>query len=135
MSTTTQKVTQKQAEAVLTAVAEWLGKKGYGDFACKEGRELNYVVNHVDDGTPCDNYKTLPAPTGRDAAYRGLGPELRMDFEPWWPGSKHPAVILEGGPDEWAIVACYEVQQALDKKGVKVFVEPATSFILGVFPA
>lgn len=128
------KVTQKQAEFVLKAVADWLGKKGYGDFECKEGRALDYVVRHVDDGSPCTNYKTLPAPTGPDAAYKGLGPELRMDFEPWWGGSKHPAVILEGGPDEWAIEACYAVQQAADKKGVKVFVEPATSFILGVFP-
>lgn len=128
------KVTNKQAEAVLTEVAAWLGKKGLGPISCNEGRELRYGVEHIDDDTICENYTVGPAPTGRDAAYSGLGPELRLDFEPWWGGSKHPAVILEGGPDEWAVASCYEVQQALNKKGIKVFVEPATSFILGIFP-
>jgi hypothetical protein len=130
------KVTKKQAEFVLHEVAVWLGQKGLGELVCKQGRELNVAYSHVDDATPCENFTLLPAPTGPDAAYQGLGPELRMDFEPWWGGSKHPAVILESGfaPDEWAIEASYAVQDAADKKGVNVFVEPATGFILGIFP-
>ena len=135
MTTTIEKVTQKQAEAVLREVAVWLGRKGYGDFECNEGRELNYVVNHVDDGTPCDRTQCGPAPTGRDAAYRGLGPELRMDFEPYWSNETYPAIILEGGPYDWSVACSYEVQQALNAKGVKVFVEPATGWALGIFPA
>lgn len=128
------KVTQKQAEAVLQEVAVWLGKKGLGTFTCNEGRALDYVVRHTDDETPCDNYTVGPAPTGRDAAYRGEGPELRLDFEPWWGGAAHPAIILEGGPHDWTIACSYEVQQALDAKGIKVFVEPATGWALGLFP-
>ena len=129
-------VTTKQAEAVLQEVAVWLGKKGLGQFTCNEGRELDYVVSHTDDSTPCDDYTVGPAPTGRDAAYRAEGPELRMDFQPFWEGGsgEYPAIILEGGPDEWSIGCSYEVQQALDAKGVKVFVEPATSWALGIFP-
>jgi hypothetical protein len=135
MSTITQKVTQKQAEAVLQEVAVWLGRKGLAEVTCKEGRELNYVESHVDDGTPCDQTQVGPAPTGRDAAYRGLGPELRMDFEPYWSNETYPAIILEGGPYDWSIACSFEVQQALDAKGVKVFVEPATGWALGIFPA
>lgn len=130
------KVTKKQAEAVLQEVAVWLGRKGLGVVTCNEGRDLNYVENHIDDGTPCTDISVGPAPTGKEAAYRGEGPELRMDFQPYWEGGsgEYPAVILEGGPHDWTVVCSYEVQQALDAKGVKVFVEPATGWALGIFP-
>lgn len=122
------KVTEKQATAVLNEVAAWMGKNGYGTLICPEGRTLDYVGRHADDKSDCDDVKVGPAPTGPDAAYNGTGPMLNMDFD------GGPAIILEGGPDEWAIRASYAVQKAMDAKGVKVFVEPYYSFVLSIYP-
>lgn len=129
MTTKTRKVTEKQATAVLNAVAAWMGTKGYGTPTCPEGRALNYAANHVDDGTICFDCTVGPAPTGPDAAYRGIGPELVMDFD------GNPAIVLEGGPDEWAIRASFDIQREMDAKGVKVFVEPYYSFVLSIYPS
>jgi hypothetical protein len=102
------KVTEKQAEFVLQEVAKWLGKKMY------ENGE--------------------PAPTGKDAAYKGVGPELNMSWD--WPGKPTPTVILESGyaPDEWAVACAYEIQQKIDAKRMKIYVEPYFSFALSIYP-
>lgn len=143
------KVTKKQAESVLAAVAEWMQTKGYGSVtACGscEGctsTETRFVIarqryGHEDPATVCDHCDPLmycdkpkfgPAPTGEEAAARGLGPVLRMDFD--WIGLPGPAVILEGGPYDWAISCSFEVQE---KVGSAVFVEPITSWALGIYP-
>ena len=49
--------------------------------------------------------------------------------------SGYPTVVLEGGPEEWAIACSFWVQEQLDAKGLgHVFVEPATSWALAIFP-
>jgi hypothetical protein len=121
------KVSQKQAEIVLQVAAEWLGKKGLGVATCKLGRELKYSLVHADDGTPCETLTIGPAPTGPEAAYRGLGPELR-EYE------GIPSIVLEGGPYEWAIEGSCAIQKELDAKGIKVYVEPYYSFMLSIYP-
>jgi len=125
------KVTKKQAEAVLTAVAEWMGTKGYGTPICPDGKPLSGIAGmQHPDGTWCEGCKFGPAPTGPNAAYRGEGPELRMD----WDWANAPSVILEGGPDEWAIACSFAVQQAMDAKKVPVYVEPYASWALSIYP-
>ena len=101
------KVSQKQAEFVLQEVAKWLGPKMY------------------EDG---------PAPTGPQAAYQGVGPELNMTWD--WPGQPTPTVILESGyaPDEWAVACASEIQAKLDARGMKIYVEPYSSFALSIYP-
>ena len=98
------KVTKTQATQVLKAVATWLGTKGYGTAPGK------------------------PAPTGAEAALRGLGPQLVMDWD--WPGSPTPAIILEGGPYDWAVACCAAVQAAVPG----VYVEPYSGWALCVYP-
>ena len=83
--------TKRQAETVLRKVAAWLGTQGM-----------------TSDGSPC--------PTGQDAYNSGMGPTLVMD----WDGPGGHAVVLDGGPDRWAIHAARELADAV--KGV--FLEP-----------
>lgn len=129
------KVTQKQAEFVLQEVAKWLGNKGMGEPSCPEGKELGRYFEHVEDNSPCLDCKFGPAPTGPEAAYKGIGPELQMNFEGWWSGHTYPAVILESGyaPDDWAVACVDHVQKAADAKEMNIFVEPATGWALGIF--
>lgn len=125
-------VTEAQAYGALNAVAEWMGTKGYGGWACPEGRPLDVALTHIDDDTPCTHGHATPAPTGPEAAYRGEGPELRANWD--WTDRPVPyAIILEGGPDDWAIECAFPVQKALKAAGCDVFVEPITSFALGVY--
>lgn len=102
------KVTEKQAEFVLKAVARWLGPKMY------------------EDGKP--------APTGSEAAYKGWGPELHMAWD--WPDKPTPTIILESGfaPDEWAVACCAAIQAKLDARKMKVMVEPYSSYALCMYP-
>lgn len=131
--TTTTRVSKRDADIVLHLVAEWMGQRGYAaSFTCPDGLVLDQqYITHA-DGSPCDNAVAGPAPTGRDAAYRGLGPELRMDWD--WPSTPTPAVILEGGPYDWAIVCCAWVQDRLDERGIRVFVEPYSGWALCAYP-
>jgi hypothetical protein len=126
-------VTVKRAERVLAEVAAWMGRKGYGTATCPQGRALNRILCHADDGTEC-SFEVGPAPTGPDAAYRGEGPMLKMDYEGWY-GPTRPAILLEGGPYDWAVDCCGDVQDALDKAKVPVFVEPIAGYALGIYPA
>ena len=127
MTTKTRKVTKAQGAFVLKVTAAWLGKNGCGEFICKDGRALDWVVRHEDDKTPCDNWGVGPAPTGPDAAYRGIGPDLVEEFY------GNAAIVLEGGPEEWAIRASFAIQKQIDAKGLPLFVEPVYSFVLGIY--
>lgn len=94
MTTKTKQVTQKQAEAVLQKVAQWLGKRGYGQM-------FDHPVPGATD-VGDDQWFLNVAPTGPDAAYSGTGPMLKMDWD--WPvGGPTPTILLEGGPYDWAI--------------------------------
>lgn len=133
MTTTTRTVSKRNADIVLRLVAEWMGKRGYAEsYTCPDGLNLDPDFLTHPDGSPCDNAIAGPAPTGRDAAYVGMGPELRMDWD--WPGRPTPSVILEGGPEEWAIVCCSWVQDRLYERKIPVFVEPYFSFVLCLYP-
>jgi hypothetical protein len=102
------KVTKAQAEFVLDEVAAWLGDKGHMD---EHGGSV---------------------PTGPDAAYKGIGPELNME----WDWANAPSVILESGyaPYEWAIVCAHAIQKEIDQKGYPIYVEPYSSFALSIYP-
>ena len=120
-------VTTKRAELVLSLVAEWMTKHGMGTMVCPEGRDLTYSGRHADDKSECD-WQIGPCPTGPDAAYRGLGPELNMD----WDGT--PTILLEGGPEYWSSECCFWVQERLDAARVPLFVEPYASYALSIYP-
>lgn len=107
-------VTTADAEKALALVAEWIGKRGYGV--------------ELPDGT------IGPAPTGPEAAYKGDGPQLVMDWD-WGISGPNPTILLEGGPYDWALDSCPWVQKQLDKAGVKVFVEPYSGWALSLYPS
>lgn len=99
------KVTPAQAEKVLGIVAEWLGPR----------------MGH--DG---------PAPTGPDAAYIADGPMLNMEWD--WPSSgPTPTILLEGGPYDWAVECCWDVQQEINRKKLPLFVEPYAGYALCIY--
>lgn len=136
MATTTRKrkVTQVQATKVLNLVAEWMGKQGYGVIipcgkcvGCQKHptalREWEWA---------CDKPTFGPAPTGPEAATRGEGPMLIMDWD-WSFGGPIPTVILEGGPYDWAISCSYWVQERCHERGIPVFVEPYSGWALCLY--
>ena len=102
------RVTKANAAKTLDLVAQWLGEQGYGPAGGG------------------------PAPTGRDAAYRGLGPELMLDWQ-GAEGGPRVAILLEGGPFEWAYACSMWVQAELDKAKVPVFVEPYAAWALCLY--
>ena len=104
----TSKATIVQQDAALKLVAEWLGTM-YGDGE--------------------------PMPTGKDAAYRGLGPELVRDFDGclfYQPPT--PAIILEGLPGaDWAIMAANDEGLWARLGDIGVWVEPVNGVVLNVY--
>ena len=99
-------VTERRATLVLNLCAEWIGKA--------QGL----------DG---------PAPTGSEAAWHALGPELNLGWD--WPSSgPTPTVLLEGGPYDWACDCCSWVQAQLDARKVPVYVEPYAGYALCIYP-
>lgn len=71
----------------------------------------------------------LPVPTGRDAAYHGIGPELRMEWD--WPGKPTPTILLESSEfDEWAM----EIDTVKVGTVAGVFAEPYASYALCLYP-
>lgn len=130
-TTTAPAVSEEQATAVLHAVAAWMGKRGYGTLThtdgtpCADDEHFGSCAWHGDGG---HEHVVGPAPTGEQAAYRGRGPMLHMTWD--WPGEPTPTVILEGGPDDWAVACCGQVQADLIRQGVHVFVEPYASYAL-----
>ena len=104
------KISKKQGEKALAAVAEWLGRKGWGGWDEKTN-------------------KPTPAPTGPDAAASGLGPMLNMSWD--WPNEPTPTILLEGGPYDWAIEAAW-----LDElKALGIYAEPYAGYALCLYPA
>lgn len=99
----------KQAKA-LAVIAEWMGRIGYGTEPGK------------------------PAPTGKDAAWRGLGPMLVPDWD-WPTNGPTPTILLEGGPESWAYRATGDsaVHAAFTKLGI--FAEPYAGYALCLYPA
>jgi hypothetical protein len=59
------------------------------------------------------------------------GPSLIMDWD-WLGGSPAPSIVWEEGPYEWALERSQELQQVISPL---VFVEPMTSWALGIYPA
>ncbi|GEL47072.1 hypothetical protein CHO01_21880 [Cellulomonas hominis] len=99
------RLTSQQQDRALELVAAWLGPK------------LGY------DG---------PAPTGKDAAYTASGPMLNPEWD--WPSSgPTPTILLEGGPDDWAIFAAHELADQM--AGIGVFAEPYACYALCLYPA
>ena len=59
------------------------------------------------------------------------GPTLIMDWD-WLGTGPAPAIVWEEGPYEWAIERSMELQKVISPR---VFVEPITSWSLGIYPA
>lgn len=105
----TKKVTKTQAETALALVAAWMGKKGYSADESKPGS---------------------PAPTGPEAAQHGLGPQLIMDWD--WPSSgPTPTILLEGGPEDWAIEVGWDIRDEMAKIGL--WSEPYAGYALCIY--
>lgn len=98
------RVTKRQQEQALRAVAAWLGPR----------------MGH-----------SGPAPTGPDAAHRGSGPMLIPDWD--WPSVPTPTIILEGGPHDWAVYAPQDetVRKTFDRIGV--WAEPYAGYALCLY--
>jgi hypothetical protein len=73
-----------------------------------------------------------PAPTGSDAAYRALGPQLVSDWD--WPGKPTPTILLEGGPEEWAVYASHDEELRDQLRAVGVWTEPYAGYALCLYP-
>jgi hypothetical protein len=94
------KVTQSQAEKALNEVARQL-----------------------------ERYTGKKIPTGRDAAYRGDGPELNMEWD--WPGQPTPTILLESSMfSNWAV----EIDSAKVGRVAGVFAEPYAGYALCLYP-
>lgn len=126
--TETTALTEAQQETALNIVAEWMGRKGFGandETPCSEcGDTLDCVDRPYAD-------RVRPAPTGRDAAHSAFGPMLVPDFD--WTGTPTPTVILEGGPDDWAIRVADEARDEFSAAGI--YAEPYASYALNLYPA
>ena len=103
----TAKLTEQQQQFALNIVARWMGDEyGHGQ----------------------------PFPTGEQAAYRGLGPVLRPEYDGIWDTiPPTPTIILEGLPGAcWAYDAQHELEAALHDIGVRGV--PLAGFALSLVP-
>ncbi len=78
----------------------------------------------------CDNPAIGPAPTGKAAADAAMGPMLIPDWD--WTGTPTPTVLLEGGPEDWAVRVADECSDAF--RAIGVFAEPYASYALSLYP-
>lgn len=98
-------VSLRDAETVLRLVAEWMG-----------GADAAAV------------------PTGSEAARRGLGPELVMNWD--WPSSgATPTILLEGGSEGWAVRVGNDTAFRSRIEELGLFTEPYASYALCIYPA
>lgn len=130
MSTQVKPLTPAQQERGLQIVAAWLATQGYGtldETPCPTcGNDLD--CEHVPFKT-----RVSPAPTGEEAARHGLGPVLVPDWD--WPSSgPTPAVILEGGPFDWAINCAGTTAVVEQMAAAGIFCEPYASWALCLYP-
>lgn len=125
VSTATKAPSKTACEKVLAAVAEWIGDyRPCGQCtACGAEPEPTWYC--------CDSPERVPAPTGREAAERGEGPMLVMDWD--WPGSPTPTVILEGGPEDWAIRVTGDDKFQAVCAAAGVFAGPYASYALCLY--
>lgn len=71
-----------------------------------------------------------PVEISREAAHRGAGVQLIRDWD--WPSNgPTPTLILEGGPEDWAIRAACELRHQF--AGIGVFAEPYASYALCLY--
>jgi hypothetical protein len=107
MDTTGRSLTTEQQDRALAFIAAWLGPRmGY-------------------DG---------PAPTGESAAYRAEGPMLHRAWD--WPSDGPvPTILLEGGPDDWAVAASLTTSVINELAQVGVYAEPYAGYALCLYPA
>jgi hypothetical protein len=100
-------LTTLQTERALSIVAAWLGPRmGYAG----------------------------PAPTGREESRRGTGPFLNPEWD--WPSSGPvPTILLEGGPEDWAVVAASNESVVSQLRDIGIFAEPWASYALCLYPA
>src|SRR4051812_18961646 len=104
---TTKKITRNQAFKALQIVAGWLGPR----------------MGH--DG---------PCPTGNDAARHAEGPTVNMEWD--WPSAgPTPTILLEGGPDDWAIDASMDEQIRKDLDKIGIWSEAYAGYALCLYPA
>ena len=98
------KLTKAQQAKALKIVAEWLGP----------------TLGH--DG---------PAPTGEEAARHAQGPMLNPEWD--WPSTgPTPTILLEGGPEDWAVLAAAQTREQMTAIGV--FAEPYAAWALCLYP-
>jgi hypothetical protein len=99
-------LTHAQQDSALAIVAAWLGK------------DMGY------DG---------PAPTGEQAYRTGQGPVLVRDWEPTWSGGPRPTLLLEGGPEEWAVRVAADRALCTDLHHIGVRPEPQAGYALCLY--
>jgi hypothetical protein len=98
--------TKRQQDQAARIVAKWLGP---------QMRE---------DGKPVE--------ISKEAAWNATGVYLNREWD-WPDGDPTPTLLLEGGPDEWAIRAAWELMDEFARIGV--FAEPYASYALCLYRA
>jgi hypothetical protein len=120
------KLSKSKQEKALAIVADWMKTQGYGTaIGCGQCADCQR------DPIFCENVTFGPAPTGEQAARQGLGPMLRSDWD--WPGKPTPTIILEGGPEDWAIRVAGSIEAVAAFRKLGIFAEPYSSWALCLY--
>lgn len=73
---------------------------------------------------------TGPCPISEEAARNATGVQLKRDWD--WPSNgPTPTLLLEGGPEDWAILAAGELHDEF--RAIGVFAEPYASYALCLY--
>ncbi len=105
-TTTVRKPTGRQQAVALELVAAWLGTK------------MGYPFGES-------------APTGVDAYMQGRGPLLNPEWQ-GWSTPAWPTILLEGGPEEWAVHAVNDPMLRAALRSHGLWAEPATHYALHI---